>query len=103
MQEPEEHRRRWALGLSIALSAIIFLGWVVQKDMIVFGGGGKVAETGESSQLAAVSSIPSPIENSKQTFGAAFKEISKQFDAFKASVSAVFVPFITGIEVYDRK
>jgi len=47
--------------------------------------------------------VPSPIENTKQVFGAAFDEIGKQYQELKDSFSSVFVPFISSIEVYERE
>lgn len=107
MQQPEEYRNRWAIGLTITLSLFIFVSFGFYKGFISFGGNeSNIANTVElqrASNTASVGSVPSPLENSKKTLGVAFEELNKQYTSFKNSVSAVFVPFFTGIEVYERK
>jgi hypothetical protein len=106
MQKPEEHRNKWALGLSVTLSILIFTSFAFYKGYLSFGGNNILAQQKSNTQMAAVvsaESAPSPIENTKKTFEAAFGEINKQYKSFTNSLSAVFVPFITGIEVYQRK
>src|SRR3989344_2663368 len=98
MERDEEHRNKWALGLTVALSVFIFTGFAFYNGYLNFNNSPKQIANVVSADLA-----PTPLKNSKQTFGAAFEEISKQYGLFKESVSAVLVPFITGIEVYDRK
>ena len=102
MEKSEEHRNKWALGLSVTLSVLIFISFAFYKGFISFGGGGVASESQKASVVSA-ESVPSPIETTKDTFMAAFGEIGKQYQEFKDSVSSVLVPFITGIEVYDRK
>lgn len=106
MKKPEEHRKKWALGLSITLSALIFSGWAFYRGFVSFGGGSVFAEKERPAQVATIvkaDSAVTPFENTKETFGVAFQEIGKRYQELKDSLSAVFVPFITGIEVYERK
>lgn len=108
MERDESHRNKWALGLSVTLSVFIFLGWAFYRDFINlnFNNMGVVAQKPAVSQEANVvsaTSAPSPLENSKETFRAAFEEIGKRYDALKQSISDVLVPFVTGIEVYERQ
>lgn len=93
----------WALGLSITLSLFIFTSFAFYKGYI-----GLEIESGPSnrnvaSPKLAVEEVSSPVENSKKIFKAAFVEIEKQYESFKDSVSSVIVPFITGIEIYERE
>lgn len=106
MEKPEEHRERWALGLSVFFTAIIFVGFGFYKGFLNFGGMGAIANQTYQDNMANVvsaKSVPSPIESTKQTFEAAFGEIGKQYQQLKDSMSSVLVPFISNIEVYQRK
>jgi hypothetical protein len=107
MEKSEEHRNKWALGLSVTFSILIFTSFTFYKGYLSFGSHNDViTRQNPGNQIAAVVSAEtaaSPIENTKKTFEAAFGEISKQYQSFTDSLSAVFVPFITGIEVYKRK
>lgn len=105
MRKPEKHRNKWALGLSVTLSMLIFTSFAFYKGYFSFGNNILFQEKPKSQVATVVSAdvAPSPFENTKKTFEAAFEEISKQYKDFSDSLSAVFVPFITGIEVYDRK
>jgi hypothetical protein len=44
----------------------------------------------------------SPLANAKNAFSAAFSEIGSQYSDIIESMSSVIVPFVTGIEVYDK-
>ena len=106
MEKSEEHRNKWALGLSVALSIFIFVSFAFYKGFINFGSNDAVAGKQSSNQLAnviSVKSAPSPLQNSREALVATFSEINKQYQKFKDSMSAVLVPFVTGIEVYERK
>lgn len=104
MEKPEEHRNKWALGLAVSLSVIILISFAFYKGYLSFGSGTNVvAEHKFSDQVAGAAAAPTPIENSKETFKAAFDEINKQYQSFKDSISAVLVPFVTNIEVYKRE
>lgn len=106
MEKPEEYRNRWALGLAVTLSVFIFVSFAFYKGFLSFGNGNAIAGVKSQNQVANVVSaeaLPSPIENTKETFSAAFDEIGNQYQQFKDSISAVLVPFFTGIEVYERK
>jgi hypothetical protein len=102
MAKSEEHRNKWAIGLSTSLTILIFVSFAFYKGYLSFG----INTSQSKTQVAAVvtaSSAPSPFENTKETFRAAFSEIGKQYKQFTDSVSSVLVPFVTGIEVYERK
>ena len=106
MQREERYRNRWALGLTVTLSVFIFVSFAFYKGYLSLSNNGVVAQKESVSQAAnviAADLAPSPFENSKKTFEAAFGEINKKFQEFKDSVSAVLVPFVTSIEVYERK
>ena len=103
MQREEAHRNKWALGLSVSLTVVIFLSFAFYKGFLSFGNDSTMAGIKSQNQVAAAASVPSPVENTKETFSAAFGEIGKQYQQFTDSVSAVLTPFFTGIEVYDRK
>lgn len=102
MQKSEEQRNKWALGLALTLSVFIFVSFAFYKGFLSFGNNSVIAQKESESQIVATD-IPSPLENSKKTFGAAFSEIGKQYKLFKESIAGVLVPFVTGIEVYERK
>ena len=106
MGESEAHRNKWALGLSLTLTIFIFIGFAYYKDFIGFGNNNYVAQKNLDTQSANVIStdlVPSPLQNSKETFGVAFEEIIKQYSLLKKSIAGVLVPFVTGIDVYERK
>ena len=105
MQETEEHRNKWALGLSLALTTFIFVGFAFYKGFVEFGNNPTMAknEPYQTPNVLSVDLVPSPLQNSKQTLLAGFDEILKQYNLFKESLAAVLVPFVTGIDVYERK
>jgi hypothetical protein len=106
MEKSETHRNKWAFGLSVTLSVFIFTSFAFYKGFFSLGNINLFPSHRSSTQVANVISadqVPSPLENAGKTFDAAFNEINQQYQKFTDSVSAVLVPFITGIEVYDRK
>ena len=106
MEKSEEHRNKWAFGLTVICSIFIFTGWGFFSGFLNFGGGSELTKQASKNQTAAVvstKSVPSPIENTKNTFKSAFGGIKEQYQEFKNSMADVFVPFITGIEVYEKK
>ncbi len=106
MQREEAYRKKWALGLSVTLSVLILISFAFYKGYIGFGFDAVMAQKAPKTQVAAVvsaDSAPSPLESSKKTLQAAFQEIDKQYQEFKKSISDVLVPFVTGIEVYERE
>lgn len=105
MAQPEDYRNKWALGLTISLSILILASFTFYKGYLSFGESGAIAEQKLGNQVANVisaDSASSPIQNTKETFSAGIKEISKKYQELKDSVSDVLVPFVTGIEVYER-
>lgn len=106
MEREERYRNKWALGLTVSLSVFIFVSFAFYKGYLSFGNATAVAQKESRSQAANVIEAdlaPTPFENSKKTFEAAFGEIGKKYQEFKDSVSAVLVPFITSIDVYERQ
>jgi len=101
MSGDAEYRSKWAFWLTASLTILIFLSFAIYKGMFGFNRAASLAS--EKSAEEIVVKAPSPIENSKQTFGSAFKEIKGQYDLFKESIAGVLVPFVTGIDVYERK
>jgi hypothetical protein len=102
MEKPEEHRNKWALGLSVTFTVLIFISFAFYKGYLTFGNGYTAPQT-QTANVVSAKSVPTPIESTGETFKTAFDEIKKQYNSFTDSLSAVFVPFITGIEVYQRK
>jgi len=102
MQRDEAYRNKWALGLSVSLTIVIFLSFAFYKGFLSFGNSNMVSKN-QVANVVSAEVVPSPIENTKETFSAAFGEIGKQYQEFKDSISTVLVPFFTGIEVYERK
>lgn len=100
MQQSERKRKNWAMGLSITLTLIIFVGFGFYRGFLSLGGS-------SSSQIAnvvvAVEKAPTPLQSTKETFQSVFQEIGEKYVEFKNALSNVFVPFITSIEVYDRE
>lgn len=92
-----------ALGLTITLTAIIFTSFAFYRGYLSFDNDNVIAVQKSENQMANVAAADSPIQNTKNTFKAAFGEMGKQYQEFKNSLSAVLVPFITGIEVYERE
>ncbi len=104
-QKSEAEKRGIALGLSITITLLVAVGWAGERGLLG-GGRGSVAESqniDKSSQTAAVVKSVSPVESSKRTLFQGLEGIQKSYQDFKESVSSVLVPFITGIEVYERK
>ena len=102
MEKPEKHRNKWALGLSVTFTMLIFVSFAFYKGYLSFGNG-YMAPKNQTANVVDAESVLSPIESTKETFKTAFGEIEKQYKNFTDSLSAVFVPFVTGIDVYERK
>ncbi|PIR40199.1 MAG: hypothetical protein COV33_01045 [Candidatus Zambryskibacteria bacterium CG10_big_fil_rev_8_21_14_0_10_34_34] len=106
MEKSEEYRNRWALGLTVVCSIFIFIGWGFFTGFLSFRNDNQVIGQKSGSQTASVVSaklVPTPIENTKNTFKSVFNGMKEQYKEFKDSMADVFVPFITGIDFYERK
>lgn len=106
MEKDESYRNKWALGLTIVLSVLIFTGFAFYRGFFSIDFENVAAEIKPQKQTASAISaelVPSPIESSKETFRAAFGEINRQYQEFKKSILDVLVPFVTNIEVYERE
>jgi hypothetical protein len=111
--KPESYRHKVAFFTATALSLAIFVGWAGFKGYIGLPNGtvayDKTAKSvpyqskSVSGQTAVVSEAPSPFLNSINALKAAFGQFGEQYDILKESLSNVFVPFISGIEVYESK
>ena len=105
MEREEAHRSKWALGLATTLSVFILVGFGFYKGFLTVGNSGVIAQNEQSKEVATVivaEKAPSPLSNSKQTFSNILDQITDQYSQFKDSINSVLVPFVTGIEVYER-
>lgn len=100
MEKSEEQRKKWALGLTVTFSLFIFMGFAFYKGYIGFDMGGNSSVN--VANVIAAENVPSPFQNTKQTFENAFGTIGEKYKNLKESISNVLVPFVTGIEVYER-
>lgn len=98
-QRPEHHKKAVSVFLSLILTSVFVLGWAFQKDII----SPNVAKSERYERVTASTKPASPTQSYKRSVKKAFGELSSVYSAFKASVSSVIVPFITGIEIYERK
>ncbi len=106
MEREESHREKWALGLSVTMSVFILVGFAFYRGFITINHNEPIVKrqiAEQSATVAAASEASSPISNTKEAFKAAFQEIHKKYNEAVSSVSAVIVPFVTGIDVYERK
>ena len=99
-QQPETHKKGVALGLSLALTLVISLGWAGQRGWL---NNGEVAQAPKANQITSNTLALSPIQSSKKSLASGLSGLEGLYEAVKNSVASVFVPFITGIEVYERK
>lgn len=98
--KPESDRRRAALGASLLVTTIIFATWVGTKGWIEAPrGDGKL----QAAQVIDAERAISPVDSSKRILSEAGKQIKSSYSDFKESISRVLVPFVTGIEIYERK
>jgi hypothetical protein len=102
-KRPEQYKNKIALGLSILCSLVIFLGFAFYKGYLTLAVPAKVPAKTQAANVVSIEKVPSPFQNSKEALGEAFDEISKRYREAQESISDVLVPFITSIEVYERK
>ena len=100
-QKPEHVRHKIALGGAFLITLIIFVGWAFSKGFFGYSNTTVVTETKIVEKT--ISQAKSPIGNTKSTFSSVFSGVSAQYDALKESVASVIVPFITGIDVYNKQ
>ena len=108
LEKPKEHREKWANGLSILLCIVILFSWVVYRGFfgISFSNNTLVKEETNKENLANIISAdlaPSPTENTKNFVMDSFGQMKEEVKNFKSSIESVFVPFITGIDVYNMQ
>lgn len=99
--KPEDHRRKVALGMSLTITAFIFVGWLSSKGWIGFtpSSDSKL----QTAQVIQADKAISPIKSTSKTFKEAGDQIKAATKEFTDTISQVFVPFVTGIEIYQRK
>lgn len=109
--KPEKTRKTIALSVSGAVFLSMFSIWFYANGYFGFSKPTTITADPESqTQLANVSSslssdkkeYSSPFQNTKNVFSGTIEQISKQYDLLKESLSSVFVPFITSIDVYQK-
>ena len=124
LQKPESYRHKVAAGSAFGITLVIAAVWAFTNGFFGFGTTTTVTRTESGSQQLIASAVASnssvtasaskttprksdntansPLDNTKNAFGAAFGEIGKQFEGLKESLASVLVPFITGIDVYEK-
>jgi hypothetical protein len=105
MEQEESYRQKWATGLAVSFSLVIFVGFAFYKGYLGFENSKSVVQkpTLELASVVSAEKAPSPIDGSKQNLKSLLYEIDNQYQSFKDSLANVLVPFITGIEVYERE
>lgn len=103
MEQSEEYRSKWALGLTLTFSVLIFMSFGVYKGYfdIGFNKGNLVSEE-QVAVVVTASDAPSPVENTKRAFSAVFEEFSVQYQKIKESLAFVLIPFWSNIDVYEK-
>lgn len=105
-QKPESHRHKVALGTSFLVTLLIAGVWAGQKGFFGFSEETVVTknqvEVVDKNPVAKNQKENSPLANTKNAFSAAFSEINVKYSEIKESMSSVIVPFMTGIDVYDK-
>ncbi|HEY4515717.1 MAG TPA: hypothetical protein VJH67_00840 [Candidatus Paceibacterota bacterium] len=97
-QKSESYRHKVAFFTASALTLAVLVGWAGYRGFINMPSGTVAYE-----ETLEIEVVPSPIQNSRNAFGAAFEKFIEQFDSFKESIANVLVPFMSGIEVYESK
>ena len=100
MSKPESYRNKWALGLTVICSVLVFVAFGFYRGFFSLNSMGQ----SQSQTAAAISAqaVPSPWQNTSTTFSNAFKKIDQQYQELKNSIFNVLVPFVSSIEVYER-
>jgi hypothetical protein len=102
MAKSEKYRNRWALGLSVTLSLLIFVSFGFYKGLLSFDSS-YVMPKKQVANVISVDLVASPMQNTKETLLVGFKEINKQYQKIKNSLAEVLVPFVDGIGIYSGK
>jgi hypothetical protein len=89
-----------AFGGAVIVSLLIASGWVYSTGYLDYGTPVVAESSIKKEEIKKVA--PAPLANASSSFDSIFAQISEQYDALKASVASVFVPFITGIDVYNK-
>lgn len=105
--KPESYRHKLAFFTATFLSLVVFVGWAGFEGYIRLPNG-EVSYNESQQNIASVAAsnstnVLTPFDNSKNALRATMEQFSKQFGILKESLSNVFVPFISGIEVYESK
>jgi hypothetical protein len=113
LEKPESYRKKMAFASTAVLFLTIFFSWVSYKG--IWSENPQLAADLKQSNLASVevssgnqvnldnsNSKPSnTVSTPAESAGSAFDILKDQFKLFKSAIGSVFVPFMTGIEVYD--
>lgn len=109
LKEPYEVRNRWAFSLTFIFSLIIFVSFAFYKGYIGLPFDQKEVKENsvvvdiQRTNTANLIDAPSPLQNTKNIVGGAYGEISTKLNEVKDTIYSVFVPFFTGIDVYEKK
>lgn len=97
LQKSESHRRKIALASTFFIFMLIAGVWGNMRGFL-----GNSTQVDEAPAITVEVARPAkPTKAIGNSFSGVLRELTKQFDSFKESLASVFVPFITGIEVYD--
>ena len=104
----ESHKRSISIFLSSFFTIIFIFFWMIDRGFV-----GKSNESVENQSMAkvekkeeiksTVSKNMSPMEVIKRSVYSSAKSSKEIYLNIKESMASVFVPFITGIEIYERK
>src|SRR6185436_19629216 len=105
-QKPEEYRKKLALGISSGVLFVMLLSWVYLNGFLGFGEP-IIAEknsnnTSQTASVALSDSSISPFDSSKSTFSGILNSIADQYHLLVETIGSVMVPFVRGIEVYEK-
>ncbi len=106
-QSSETHKQGVALGLSLVLTLVVAFGWAGQRGLIEFSGDNLAQKASVAPSARAENPVsgdlPTPLDQLKLSLGSAWSGLGEVYGSVRDSLAGVFVPFITGIEVYERR
>ncbi len=97
-ERPENERNHIALGLSVFLTLVVFFGWSVGKQSNVIA-----KKPTPSVQTASVAQNTSVWDTTISSIRPMIEQLKETFYSARESVENVLVPFVTGIEVYEKE
>src|SRR5690349_15896105 len=99
-KKPESSRRKIALGTSLGVMLLIVSVCAYNKGYFGYSTTTVVAEKTESIQETSTPDINKSKINTPLTL--ALDQIIKRYGELRDSIASVMVPFITGIDVYQK-